>query len=424
MTSKFLKNNTIILIYSVTLLSMFIFVKTVNPIVNYVRYAYVAFMGAYVVLKQKKFLFNKSLLAVVIFLVGHALLFGLIIVPGELSDIISDNAKNVFFFWGFVVFTAQYVWMNGAEKQFLIASQIVTTLFMNYCYITNFNGIAPIKFLPQLFGESIQRIRFTFGLSATNRAAYIALASFILSVMVWRECFKGKKLLSFRWTMPEIYVFVSGLISVLVMLSTQTRGALLSAVLFFVLTEVMNRSDEWKLNPKKIDWKIYCIFIFVLIGICAYFVLFNIDSRSEYLTTNLNVFMNHANKLVGMGYVPFNGFLTKVFEYETSPVDCYYLYIICTTGIIGAIMTFLPLLFILFRGIKQFCSNLTDALQNQYIGLYIVCIFTAFSESSFIAPYSPYSYTYWIMFFLFLLGRNKEQQKKLSYEGEAEIGQS
>lgn len=402
MVYKFIKNNSIMLIYAITLLSMFVFLKTAHPVVNYVRYAYVLFMGAYIIFREKSLIFNRTLLTITICFLGHTVLFGFLFVPEEYSNIIIDNAKDMLLFWGFVIFTAQYVWKNGLEKKFLIFSQIATTLFMNYCYITNFNGIGPIKFLPALFGMSGGRIRFTFGLSATNRAAYIALAAFILSVMVWRECFKDKKLLSLRWALPEIYVFASGLIAVLVMLSTQTRGAIIAAVMFWVLTKLMNNGEFLKVNFRNIDWKIYYIIASLLLGLYAYFVFFNAESRSEYMAMNLDVFLNYSEHWKGLGYVPFSGFLTQVFGYETGPLDCYYLYIICTTGIVGAVMVLGPIIFLLFKSIKTFCRSVTDTLQNQYIGLYIICVFIAFSESSLVAPYSPYSYIYWVMFFLLM----------------------
>ena len=405
MITKFLKNNSIMLIYAVTLLSMFMFVKTVNPIVNYIRYAYVFFMGIFVVAKHKELLFNKFMLLILGCFIAHTVIFGFMLAPDSLSDIIEDNTIDLILFWGFVIFTAQYVWKNRLDKQFLIFSQIATTLFVNYCYITNFNGIAPVKFLPTLFGAGINRIRFTFGLSATNRAAYIALAAFILSLMVWRECFNNKKLFSKEWTFFEVYVFFSGVVSVLVMVSTQTRGALLSAAIFFVLTSILDKECLFKLNFKNIDWKIYFIFAAVLLLFYAYFVFFNADSRSENLAINLDLFLASANQATGFGYTPFSTFLTQGFGLATRPIDCYYLYILCATGFTGLALILISMIIMLTRAIRIYCFEDTSTLKNSYIVLYIVMIFIAFSESSFVAPYSPYSYIYWVMFLLLFLGQ-------------------
>lgn len=407
-----LKKNSVLVFFAITLLSMYVFLSTLNGAVNYIRYLYVAVIAVFIIAVQKKIVANKAVAFVMGCFILHTLIFGFLLAPEDIADVVIDNGKEMLVFWLFIFFTAQYVWQKGLEKEFIMFAQLITSLFVNYCYVTNFNGIGPIKFLPSIFGIGGMRIRFTFGLGAVNRAAYIALASLVLSIIVWRECFDNKRLLSRYWTVYQLYVLASVLVAILVMLSTQTRGALLSAVLFWLVTKIMNKDKVFGIDPRRINWKLWSILILGAFFAYAYYVFFYAESRTDYLTINMDIFSEYANRWMGMGYAPFSAFLTQSFGYETGPMDCYYLYILCTTGIIGLIIVLLPIIFLLINFVRKYCHNTTNSLQNQDICLYLVLLYISFSECALAAPLSPYSYIYWILFFLALY-RSSDGKREL-----------
>ena len=286
-------------------------------------------------------------------------------------------------------------------------SQFCVSLFVNYCYITHFNGLAPIKSLPYLFSEG-ERIRYTFGLGVTNRAAYLAFTALVLSDMVLRS--QGGYKLRTKFTLYRAYLMISVAVSILVILSTQTRGAVLAAAVYLLIAgkrflkkrRGMRFILRWALP---VGFIIYAVYVF---GIA-----FN---RSEYLTTNWNIFWEQGNHWLGMGYVPFSGFLNDVFNLGTAPMDCYYLYIICTTGIVGVILIFCPLMYLYrkFAGIIIRGKNMKKFFDEEFILAFFILLFISFSESLLIAPFVSYSYVYWIGFILVLMDHQWERKHGLT----------
>ena len=387
------------------LLSIAFYSKTGNRFIYYIRYLFVLYM-MFLTLKSGWIIKNKMFFMIVGLMMAHTMIFGFLIVPDTLRTQIRDNGIAMCIFWLAIILTTQYVYKNGLEKHFLMCAQIFVSLFMNYCYITNFNGIAPIKFLPGLFGKAV-RIRFTFGLSATNRAAYLAMASLVLSMIVWRVCLGKKSIINKKWTLYEIYILISGMISILVIISTQTRGAVLASVVFYVISRLLcSESIFYRSWRKKTKYYILLCSVFIIV-VYIYYVFIAGDNRSHFLQMNFDIFKSYANQLIGLGYVPFSGFLSDIFGYGTKPMDGFYVYIICSTGYIGALMIFLPLLMITIQYLKRIRLGQVDLMQKHIIALWICMLFVSATETNLINPSGVYSYIYWVLFLGFFFNRNE-----------------
>lgn len=404
MTLSKQKTDWVLLLYGITFMSMLVFLITYNSWINYIRYAYVLIMICLTIVNGFRYT-NKSVYIVFGILAVHTILFGFIFASDSVQAAINDNGKEILVFLLFVLTTAQYVYENKRQEEFVKISQICISLFINYCYITNFNGIAPIKFLPYLLTGSSTRVRFTFGLGATNRAAYMAVAVLILSDMVLRN-YGGYKL---KGKMPfyKLYVLVSMAVSVLVLLSTQTRGAIIAVLAYFIICNVSFFKRKLKNGSRFLR---ICLRILLPVGFCgyAYYVFTIAVNRSSFLMDNWNVFLQNANRWLGLGYVSFSGFLTDVFNYGTSPMDCYYLYIICTTGIIGAVLIFGALIYLFIKFSNILYRKVISELDKKFIMLFFILLFVSFSESLLIAPFVPYSYVFWIGFFLVLMNQKSQ----------------
>ena len=74
-------------------------------------------------------------------------------------------------------------------------------------------------------------------------------------------------------------------------------------------------------------------------------------------------------KNTGMGYIESSGFYLDSYGYDTWPVDIYYLYIFLTTGVLGSLLIFTPLLGIFFIYLFKRRNTVQTILFSAYIAL-------------------------------------------------------
>lgn len=402
----------VLLVYAVTLMSMLLFLYRTNAVLNNVRYLYVVFMIT-ITLMQGVIYKNKQVLNVIGAFLIHTILFGFLIIPATASfTIIFDNGKELLILWTFVFTTSQYIYKNHLEKEFLLISQCCVSLFMDFCYLRHFNGIAPLKFFGGIFGVG-NRVRFTFGLSAANRTAYLAVASIILILFVLKErCWIR---IGNRFDVYKFFLKGSLVIAVLIILSTQTRGAIIAIIAFICINVFLNSKWLSKFRGTHMSKRIrlrMSILIAIFYGGYAYYVFVVSGARSEFINQSWNAYKELSNQWIGLGYVPFSAFLTDSMGWGTTALDCYYVYIICTTGIIGAIIIFAILIYLLGCLFKAYFGGYSNSLGNASIALYLVLLFIGFSETMVVGPWIPHNYVYWILFMLVLMNSKNAQHRK------------
>lgn len=393
----------VLLAYTMTLLSMLAFLYKSYSILNYIRYLYVAFMVV-ITITGKKIYKSKQVFLIIGTLLAHTVIFGFLIKSNTAPKYaIIDNCKEVIVLLVFVFTTAQYVYRRQLEKEFLLVSQFCISLFLDFCYLRHFNGIAPLKFIGGVFGTS-DRIRFSFGLGASNRTAYLALASVIMIIMV----LKGKSWIKVgkRLDFYKLFLIISFFIGILVILSTQTRGAILSVIVFLVGYSLIDSPKIHRFirnhGTYSIQLGVSVLLMSVFAGY-AYYVFQLSGSRATYLGRNWDIFKEAGNHWTGLGYVPFSAFLSDTMGLGTTALDSYFIYIICTTGIIGGIIVFSVLIYQLLYFIKVYFSGNTNSIVNASIVIYLVLLFIGFSETIVIAPWVPHNYVFWILFLLVLM---------------------
>lgn len=399
--TDWLADNIVIMLYGVTLLAMCIFLRTSSAVINYVRYIYCVLIMLIVILRKRTLTVNKFVAYIVGGFVLHSILFGFLIVPSSLHSAVIDNGKEMIVFWVFVFFTAQYVHDTKKQKEFLLTTYFVFSIFMIFVYLTNFNGWAPIKFLPQLIGFGGTRVRFDFGFESNNQAAYLSLGLFVLSVLVWRTSLYNNKILTKEWTVPKVYVAVACIVSILMMLSTQTRAALMLALLFWLMPKLMHHAKNTRQSKRRVVFAVILSVAFFILYF--YFVYFAGDSRTPYLTQNVEIFMQYANRWIGMGYTPFSAFLNQTYGYATMPMDNYYLYILCSTGYVGLAIV----VTLLVSLVVHLCRLLYKNSQNDYlvhvVVMFFVLLLMGATECGIIYTFSIYSSIYWMLILLALM---------------------
>lgn len=387
--------NLVLIFYGITMMAMLSFMYYTFPSLNYIRYSYVALMIV-LMFMRKKIYRNIRINSIVFLFLIHTVLFGYVIIPATVSNsVVHENSKEFLIFWFFVFTTVQYITNKNIEKKFLLISQFCISLFVNYCYIKNFNGLAPLRYIGSIFNVG-NRVRFSFGLSAPNQMAYLSVASIIMILIVLKTLPQKRK------NIYTLYLYLSLIIDILVILSTQTRGAIFSIVLYMIFDRMLY-SQKLNKNIQRGRIKQIWIPIVVIAGIFSFLYLFYVleaSSRSYLLSLSLEAYKKLANPLFGLGYVNYWAFLNDAFYWGTSALDCYYVYIICTTGIIGALLALGPLIYMAIYYIKAYFSGYVDEMSRKYIIVYFVTLYIGFSETTVVGPWLPYNYVFWVLFLL------------------------
>lgn len=251
---------------------------------------------------------------------------------------------------------------------------------------------------------SNMRVRSTFGFTHTNYAGNICFVTLTLSWLLLQkysmnDIFRSKKCI--RWILTDTIIF-------LMLISTSSRSAIISLIIFVGSTLFFKNVKKFKLsNALKCIIVILTLVFFILLnrkfGILDY--IWKNSNRQSNINTNVQLINELGNIWTGMGFTENGAFqsswsldkgMVSAFGVSTTTsLDMYYIYVFCTTGILGSCVMggVLVWLFIsLFRKRKK---------EYECLCLYISVLFYAIWESVI------FTYRFWPMLIIMVIIINK-----------------
>lgn len=347
---------------------------------------------------------NKRVIFIISVLVLYVVLWGTVfknnVVAGEIeSHCIMMSYYLILLFFSYSEIS-KYRCINGYISSSYFAC--ITVLFIQF--MLHFREIVknPLYIFKAIF--STMRVRSSFGFLHVNYVGNICFVTFILSYFFsiqFREKGKNK-------TYKMFLVAFSNIVCYFMLISTSSRAAILSSIIFFICVFISKKYEHIKIS--KIA-KIYMLFATIITIICVFLIAIK-TGLLDYIWLNSNRQLNVSENLplvkvigniwTGMGFVDNSVFipswsnstgLTSAFGASTSSVDMYYVYLFCSTGIFGCTIIGSILLYIAYVLWKQ--KNLKN--RNIYISIYISILFYAFWESVI------FSYRFWSMLILTVL---------------------
>ena len=129
------------------------------------------------------------------------------------------------------------------------------------------------------------------------------------------------------------------------------------------------------------------------------------SNREGNISINLPYFVYHGDYVNGMGYMDNSGFLSKAYGYDTTAMDIYYLYIFFATGILGSILIFGQMIYILYCLVRHSKTEGRDLA----LSLFFMMLFYAVWQVNYM------NYRYWtgmfhmVILFTFLLRVGEEK---------------
>lgn len=258
------------------------------------------------------------------------------------------------------------------------------------------------------------RVRSSFGFLHTNYVGNICYVAIILSAFLFygksaKEIFLRKK----HWP-----IILADLMCYFMMISTSSRAAILALVVFTMVWIIKNFIDVVKSNRTaaiifpiiSVGFICFVGYIFRKFGIWRY--IWTNSNRQLNISANLPYVKEIGNIWTGMGFVENSAFQTNAgslssFGVKTSSLDMYYIYLYCTTGILGCVLIGGILIYILISIIR----NKRMGNKTICVAMYLSILFYGVWESVI------FSYRFWPMLILTVLllcavGGVKQEEKR------------
>ena len=276
--------------------------------------------------------------------------------------------------------------------------------------ITHFDDFVNPIYYVNIFSRST-RFRADFGMSDVNYCGNYCLYEILLLIYLIHYWKSRSVKLSLT---QKVIVCFAAIISVTMLFSTASRSAILSLAIFCGLLLV---PKCWSVFIRR--WKLL-VPIFTIILLAVSIALFANDKVSEVWTEsnregnfdiNYPIFLEYGDIINGMGYADNSLYLTKGYGYGTTAMDVYYLYILFCSGILGSIIVFGQMIYILYQVIRN------SKMQNSIwiISLYFMMLFYCVWQVNYMNYRYFTSIIHMVVIFYFLLKIKEEEDTKWIY---------
>ena len=370
------------------------------------------------ILQYRKNSLSLNLGILFLILTMYVLLWRYVFVNPDMNTYISDHTSIMIYYLLLLIPSAQEVLHYRCIREYTITSCAALSLTLFIQVITHSNEwiLNPVFAVRSFIGHNI--IRSNFGFLHPNYVGNMCFLVISLLFIIYLE-FSDNPLFYSR---SKLLIVLLGCITFMVLLTTSSRTAFFSIVFFLLGAGILRRTGKVHFTPasKKILKK--CL----ITGVLAFGVILVFSGAWDYIWTNSNRSLNVTqnvhwvtvlgNRWTGMGFVenaqfvsdPYNGGISA-FGVKTSSLDMNYLFIYCTTGILGCCMMALILLVL---GVSLY-KNRAQEYGGYYLVLFFTLLFYAFWETVL------FTYRFWAMLVphvLLLYGacRKKERAEQVS----------
>lgn len=311
---------------------------------KYLYMVIIAFFCLYdgILVWNKRIVFGMGLLII------HTILYGVVFTNPYVQIHTDVHFQQLMGIYILTFFTCIYVYKKDCYLLFLEMSYLALALFILWCAVSHLESfVNPIYFI-NIFSRT-QRFRAHFGMGDVNYCGNYCIYLLLTSFFLWCQWRKSGKV-----PQKTTLVVVAGIdcIGLWMLLSTASRSAILSLVLFFGCYGLLCKRQaivrNWKLTLTIVGViGVSLVLILVPTGILADIWLES--NREGNFSINYPIFLEYGNYINGMGYMDNSGFLGMVYGYPTTAMDVYFLYIPFSTGILGSILIFGQMIYLLYQ---------------------------------------------------------------------------
>lgn len=393
-------------LYCVTmLLSMLSIVDNVplRGIMYNVKYLYIVLI-VFFCFYDGVLIWNRRIAVGIGLMVLHTILYGVIFTNPNIQVDTNLHFQQLMAIYILTLFSCIYVYKKDCYLLFLEMTYLALALFVLWCAVSHTgNFVNPIYFI-NIFSRT-GRFRADFGMSDVNYCGNYCVYLLVVSFFLWCEWRKQGKKLDRR---IKIAVVGVDLITLCMLFSTASRSAILSLLLFFVFYGILKIRNviarNWKL-VLSVGGVIALCLVIVLAATGAMSSMWQESNREGNYSINYPIFLKYGNYLNGMGYMDNSGFLSMSYGYATTAMDVYFLYIPFTTGILGAAIIFLQMIYLLYQLLRHGSTEGRDLA----LSLFVMMLYYAIWQVNYMNYRYHTGIIHMMLLFLFLMRINEEE---------------
>lgn len=364
-----LTKDPILILYFITALILLLDVTDNFPLITILRKVkypmlFIMFADA---LRERKFILGYKSLLVLSFFYIHTIIFGLIAINPDVQLQTATHFREMMIYLVYLTLSVEMITRKQCYVEYIEGICLAFTIFFIWTGVTHFSDFVNPLYYPMVFFR-YGRIRSNFGTASPNYIGYYAFVALVFYYLLWRTWKRDNKL-----TKTNKYVLILIISYILcILFSTASRSSILSLLLF--------AGCCFLFQYKKFTKATRNIIIVIVAIVLIVFLMMNWQSiwsnsnRSENVNINMPIFEQMNAEKFGMGYIESSGFYLDAYGYDTWPVDNYYLYIYLATGVVGTVLTFIPLAIILVNYLRKE-RNVT---QKILLAAYIALLFDGF----------------------------------------------
>lgn len=338
------------------------------------------------VMQYRKNNCGRNLIILFAVLIAYVLLWRYVFVNPDMMEYISNHTMIMIYYLLLLIPSTQEVLHYQCVEEYTITScaAIISVLFIQVITHMHELSLNPIFAVYSFLAHDVMRSNFGF-----LHANFVGNMCFLIisGLFVFFIEFSNNPLLHSRSKMVVLFL---ACIAFMILFSTSSRTAFISIVIFVMGSLGVRIMEKVRFteNSKRILKRVF------IIGLLLFVVIFFASGLWDYIWINSNRSLNVTENVhwvpvlgniwTGMGFVengefisdPYNGGLSA-FGVQTSSLDMNYLYIYCTTGILGCcIMAFI----LLILGVGLY-KNRGEKYGGYYLVMYYTLLFYAFWET-------------------------------------------
>ena len=347
---------------------------------------------------------NTRMIVGIGILVLHTILYCMVFTNPYIKAYTDMHFKQLMSAYIISFFTCIYVYKKRCYQFFLEMSYLSLALYISWCAITHLGNFVNPVYFTKIFSR-MERFRAAFGMGDVNYCGNYCVYLLIVYVFLveeWKKNNKkpGKKL---KYVMIGVNIITTWML-----LSTASRSGIISLCLFIILFKVLELKDvilkHWKIILK-VGGTVTVVGLIIVFSTGMLSDIWSESNREGNFSINQPIFLQYGNLLNGMGYMDNSGWLNKLYGFETTAMDVYYLYVIYDTGYLGAFLIFSQMLYLLYYLIRY--SKVQG--RNLALSLFVMMLYYCIWQVN----YMNYRYftgiIHMVILFFFLMRINEEE---------------
>lgn len=347
---------------------------------------------------------NKRLAWAIGLLVLHTILYGVIFTNSYIKVDTDLHFQQLMAIYILTFFTCIYVYKKDCYLLFLEMTYLALAAFILWCATTHTGSfVNPIYFV-NIFSRA-DRFRADFGMADVNYCGNYCVYMVIISFFLWCEWRKQGKIPDKKVKLAIIGIDV---ITICMLFSTASRSAIISLALFFLCYGVLRLRyaiiRNWKL-VLGLGSALVVIVAVILVATGALSSIWQESNREGNFSINYPIFLEYGNYLNGMGYIDNSGYLNKSYGFDTTAMDVYFLYIPFSTGILGAAIILIQMLYLLYQMLRNSRTEGRDLV----LSLFVMMLYYAIWQVNYMNYRYHTGIIHMMLLFLFLMRINEEK---------------